>query len=112
MNEDLARDAHMFDGDGMLCGVFFRKTANDVQPEFVNQFVLADVLVSSLTSISIAKTNSPKHHHLCESSLIVFDDHCLCPSDFSLNIPLISPRILSIHQTAQRGKLKRGLLRR
>jgi carotenoid cleavage dioxygenase-like enzyme len=49
-NEDLARDAHWFDGDGMLCGVMFRKTEAGVQPEFVNRFILTDVFLSSATS--------------------------------------------------------------
>lgn len=54
-NDDLGRDAHWFDGDGMLSGVLFRKTvaehADDkaqqgtttLQPEFVNQFLVTDV---------------------------------------------------------------------
>ena len=49
----LGRDAHWFDGDGMLSGVSFRKTGDkgsDVQPEFVNQYILTDVYLSSKTS--------------------------------------------------------------
>lgn len=45
-NEDLGRDAHWFDGDGMLSGVLFRKAGEKgtaVQPEFVNQFLITDV---------------------------------------------------------------------
>ncbi|MCJ1416333.1 hypothetical protein MMC32_002668 [Xylographa parallela] len=52
-NEVLGRDAHWFDGDGMLSGVSFRKTGDkgsDVQPEFVNQYILTDVYLSSKTS--------------------------------------------------------------
>ena len=49
-NQDLGRDAHWFDGDGMLTGVAFRRTENGIQPEFVNQFVLTDVYLSSITS--------------------------------------------------------------
>lgn len=52
-SEDLGRDAHWFDGDGMLSGVAFRRTENGVQPEFVNQFILTDVYLSSLTSPSL-----------------------------------------------------------
>lgn len=45
-NDDLGRDAHWFDGDGMLSGVLFRKTGDKgtlIQPEFVNQFLVTDV---------------------------------------------------------------------
>ncbi|MCJ1435753.1 hypothetical protein MMC27_005128 [Xylographa pallens] len=52
-NEVLGRDAHWFDGDGMLSGVSFHKTGDkgtDVQPEFVNQYILTDVYLSSKTS--------------------------------------------------------------
>lgn len=55
-NEDLGRDAHWFDGDGMLSGVLFRRKGEKdghVQPEFVNQYILTDVLLSSLTSPSL-----------------------------------------------------------
>ena len=49
-NEDLGRDAHWFDGDGMLSGVAFRRTEHGVQPEFVNQFILTDIYLSSISS--------------------------------------------------------------
>lgn len=49
-NEDLGRDAHWFDGDGMLSGVSFTRTHDGVQPEFVNQYILTDVYLSSITS--------------------------------------------------------------
>jgi len=42
-NADLGRDAHWFDGDGMLSGVLFRRVGEkqtEIQPEFVNQFPL------------------------------------------------------------------------
>lgn len=45
-NEDLSRDAHWFDGDGMLSGVLFRRTGEKgtvIVPEFVNQFLVTDV---------------------------------------------------------------------
>ena len=57
-NEDLGRDAHWFDGDGMLSGVSFRRTEKGVQPEFVNQFILTDVYLST-TSSSFIKTPIP-----------------------------------------------------
>ena len=52
-NEDLGRDAHWFDGDGMLSGVSFTrigKKQDQIQPEFVNQYVLTDVYISTKTS--------------------------------------------------------------
>lgn len=51
-NEDLGRDAHWFDGDGMLSGVSFRRdeTTGCIEPEFVNQFVLTDLYLSALSS--------------------------------------------------------------
>lgn len=54
MNEDLGRDAHWFDGDGMLSGVAFRRAEDGrIQPEFVNQFILTDVYISTLTTPSL-----------------------------------------------------------
>ncbi|KAL8722568.1 MAG: hypothetical protein Q9225_000963 [Loekoesia sp. 1 TL-2023] len=54
-NELLGRDAHWFDGDGMLTGVSFRSSneKNAIQPEFVNQYILTDVFLSTITSPSI-----------------------------------------------------------
>lgn len=52
MNETQGRDAHWFDGDGMLSGVAFRRThgPGKIQPEFVNQYILTDLFLSSVTS--------------------------------------------------------------
>lgn len=51
-NEDLGRDAHWFDGDGMLSGVLFRKDdiSGSITPEFVNAFVLTDICLSAKSS--------------------------------------------------------------
>jgi len=50
-NEDLGRDAHWFDGDGMLSGVSFRRTRDGrIQPEFVNQYILTDTYLSTVTT--------------------------------------------------------------
>ena len=46
-NEDLGRDAHWFDGDGMLSGVLFRQSEKGIAPEFVNQYILTDVYLQS-----------------------------------------------------------------
>lgn len=54
-NEALGRDAHWFDGDGMLSGVSFRRTGEKgtIQPDFVNQYILTDVYLSSKTTPSL-----------------------------------------------------------
>ncbi|KAM3422488.1 hypothetical protein BST61_g2835 [Cercospora zeina] len=51
-NDDLGRDSHWFDGDGMLSGVSFTKNEHtgEVTPEFVNQFVLTDLYLNTLGS--------------------------------------------------------------
>ncbi len=53
-NEDLGRDAHWFDGDGMLSGVAFRRREDgSIQAEFVNQYLLTDAYLSSVTTPSL-----------------------------------------------------------
>lgn len=45
-NGDLGRDAHWFDGDGMLFGVLFRRVGEKgtkIEPQFVNKYLLTDV---------------------------------------------------------------------
>lgn len=51
-NDDLGRDSHWFDGDGMLSGVSFAQDEQTgaVKPEFVNQFVLTDLYLNTLGS--------------------------------------------------------------
>ncbi|KAL8872577.1 MAG: hypothetical protein Q9174_001811 [Haloplaca sp. 1 TL-2023] len=51
-NEQLGRDAHWFDGDGMLTGVAFHESEEKggIQPEFVNQYILTDVYLSTINS--------------------------------------------------------------
>ena len=52
-NEDLGRDAHWFDGDGMLSGVLFKRGGgkdDEINPEFVNQYILTDVYLVSKTT--------------------------------------------------------------
>ena len=52
INEALSRDYHWFDSDGMLSGVAFSRkgTEDEIQPEFVNQYILTDVYLSTLSS--------------------------------------------------------------
>lgn len=55
-NEDLGRDAHWFDGDGMLSGVAFARSSNEggrVQPEFVNQYILTDLYLSTIATTAL-----------------------------------------------------------
>lgn len=54
-NGALGRDAHWFDGDGMLSGVSFRRTGQKgiIQPEFVNRYILTDVYNSSKSLSSL-----------------------------------------------------------
>jgi carotenoid cleavage dioxygenase-like enzyme len=50
-NSDLGREAHWFDGDGMLSGVWFERSSSDPQqvvPHFVNQFILTDLYMASI----------------------------------------------------------------
>lgn len=50
-NTDLGREAHWFDGDGMLSGIWFERSSTDplhAVPHFVNQYILTDVYLSSV----------------------------------------------------------------
>ncbi|ETN45979.1 uncharacterized protein HMPREF1541_00161 [Cyphellophora europaea CBS 101466] len=88
-NQDLGRDAHWFDGDGMISGVLFAKTPNGVRPEFVNQYVLTDVYLSTVSSPSLRKPILPSIAtlvnpvatfisitlHICRTLLLVLLSH-------------------------------------
>ncbi|KAH6620190.1 carotenoid oxygenase [Boeremia exigua] len=55
-NSDLGRDAHWFDGDGMLSGVWFSRSSyntDELDVQFVNQFVLTDVLLAQAETDAI-----------------------------------------------------------
>ncbi|KAK8204864.1 carotenoid oxygenase [Phyllosticta capitalensis] len=53
-NEDLGRDAHWFDGDGMLSGVLFKRgSGSDIEPEFVAQYILTDLFLATTTNPSL-----------------------------------------------------------
>ncbi|KAI9740071.1 MAG: hypothetical protein M1818_004822 [Claussenomyces sp. TS43310] len=59
-NEDLGRDAHWFDGDGMLSGVAFSKDpSGEIQPQFVNQFVLTDAYLATISTPSLRRPILP-----------------------------------------------------
>ncbi|KAK7987162.1 retinal pigment epithelial membrane protein [Apiospora saccharicola] len=72
-NEDLGRDAHWFDGDGMLSGVLFRKRGekiNQVTPEFVNQYMLTDVYLNAKSNRNLTKPILPSIATLVSGSLV------------------------------------------
>lgn len=55
-NSELGRDAHWFDGDGMLSGVWFARSSsntNELNVQFVNQFILTDVYLSQVENDTI-----------------------------------------------------------
>jgi carotenoid cleavage dioxygenase-like enzyme len=55
-NSDLGRQAHWFDGDGMLTGVWFDRAAAGTKrptPRFVNQFVLTDLCLSTVDNATL-----------------------------------------------------------
>ena len=59
-NRDLSRDAHWFDGDGMLSGVLFRRLEDGkIEPEFTNRFILTDVYLSAKTSSRLTRPILP-----------------------------------------------------
>ncbi|KAF2839061.1 carotenoid oxygenase [Patellaria atrata CBS 101060] len=51
-NQDLGRDAHWFDGDGMLSGVLFERS-DIIRPAFVNQYILTDIYLSTVSTPSL-----------------------------------------------------------
>ncbi|RKF56078.1 Carotenoid 9,10-cleavage dioxygenase 1 [Erysiphe neolycopersici] len=54
LNSDLRREAHWFDGDGMLIGVVFRRTEDgSIVPEFVSRYILTDAYLMSVTTPSL-----------------------------------------------------------
>lgn len=61
-NDDLGRDAHWFDGDGMLNGVLFRRVGEKgttIQPEFVNQFLITDVYAYARRKTATSRGDEP-----------------------------------------------------
>ncbi|UZJ55333.1 hypothetical protein CBS101457_004653 [Exobasidium rhododendri] len=52
-DQDDQREAHWFDGDGMLTGVLFQRS-NDgkgTTPQFINRYILTDVLLSTAVTL-------------------------------------------------------------
>lgn len=60
VNDDLSRESHWFDGDGMLSGVFFPvNDEGDIVPEFANQYVLTDIYLSTITTNGLKTPITP-----------------------------------------------------
>ncbi|RKF53159.1 Carotenoid 9,10-cleavage dioxygenase 1 [Golovinomyces cichoracearum] len=69
LNEDLKREAHWFDGDGMLNGVVFRRAKDgSVSPEYVSRYILTDVYLAALASLSF-------HHPIVPSIATLINPH-------------------------------------
>lgn len=60
-NDNLSRDAHWFDGDGMPSGVLFRRDerSGHIQPKFTNRFIQTDLYLSIKTSSPLSKPILP-----------------------------------------------------
>ncbi|KAJ4293259.1 hypothetical protein N0V90_008541 [Kalmusia sp. IMI 367209] len=61
-NSDLGREAHWFDGDGMLTGVWFDRADAGTErrsPRFVNQFVLTDLCLSTFENSKLRTPITP-----------------------------------------------------
>ncbi|KFA55900.1 hypothetical protein S40293_06921 [Stachybotrys chartarum IBT 40293] len=74
-NDDLVRDAHWFDGDGMLSGVLFRRSKEngaDIQPEFVNQYLATDVYCYAKRTTLLRKPIIPSIATLVNSATPFF----------------------------------------
>ncbi|KAI0169415.1 carotenoid oxygenase [Hypoxylon sp. FL1284] len=70
-NDDLGRDAHWFDGDGMLTGVLFRRgeKGQSIEPEFVNQYILTDVFLNAKDNRNLRRPLLPSIATLIKASL-------------------------------------------
>ncbi|KAI2605587.1 retinal pigment epithelial membrane protein [Hypoxylon sp. NC1633] len=69
---DVSRDAHWFDGDGMLTGVLFRQGKNgagDLEPEFVNRYALTDVFLNAKNNCNLKRPLLPSIATLISASL-------------------------------------------
>lgn len=71
-NEDLGRDAHWFDGDGMLSGVLFKRggeKGTDIVPHFVNQYILTDVFLNAKDNKNLNRPLLPSIATLVSGSI-------------------------------------------
>ncbi len=104
-NDDLARDAHWFDGDGMLTGVSFRRVHDDasrpdqVQPEFVNQYVLTDLFLAAITTPTLRRPILPSIATLINPLCSLYMVLCQI---FRALIHVLLSRLWGAQQTIQR----------
>ncbi|RYO93742.1 hypothetical protein DL766_002980 [Monosporascus sp. MC13-8B] len=72
-NDDRDRDAHWFDGDGMLSGVLFCRRGEqgtEIVPEFVNQYILTDVYLNAKDNRNLRRPLLPSIATLISASLL------------------------------------------
>ncbi|KAK6064648.1 Carotenoid 9,10(9',10')-cleavage dioxygenase 1 [Seiridium cupressi] len=72
-NEDLGRDAHWFDGDGMLSGVLFERKGEkgtQIVPHFVNQYILTDVFLNAKDNSNLKRPLLPSIATLVSASFV------------------------------------------
>lgn len=71
-NGDLRREAHWFDGDGMLAGVLFQRGANDgeIEPHFVNQYILTDLYLNAKDNCNLKRPILPSITTLLSATLV------------------------------------------
>ncbi|KAI1465359.1 carotenoid oxygenase [Daldinia caldariorum] len=69
--DDLERDSHWFDGDGMLTGVLFRRKDENgnIEPEFVNQYILTDVYLNAKDNENLKRPLLPSIATLLSASM-------------------------------------------
>ncbi|KAI0158127.1 retinal pigment epithelial membrane protein [Xylariaceae sp. FL1272] len=73
-NEDLGRDAHWFDGDGMLSGVLFKRAGEKglaIEAHFVNQYILTDVFLNAKDNQNLRRPLLPSIASLVRGSFLV-----------------------------------------
>ena len=83
-DDNLSRDAHRFDGDGIPSGVLFRREerSGQIQPKFTNRFILTDVYLLTKTSSPLSKPILPSIATLVNpqgspTSILLFIIHAL-----------------------------------
>ncbi|KAI8957418.1 carotenoid oxygenase [Daldinia sp. FL1419] len=72
INDVSGRDLHWFDGDGMLASVFFKrgKDYDNIEPEFVNQFILTDIYLYTNGSKNLKRPLLPSIATLLSAPLL------------------------------------------
>ena len=74
-NEELGRDYHWFDGDGMLAGVLFRRREGGdggIEPHFANQHILTDLYLAGINSPNIRSHIVPSIATLVNPASTIF----------------------------------------